>query len=55
MIFIAKAIALLLALFLVLFCAIAGKIAVTVRDHFTALMCGCGAIGTLALVVYYIF
>lgn len=55
MIFMMKALILLLAIFLVLFCAIAGKIAITVRDHFTALMCGCGAIGTLALVIHYIF
>lgn len=55
MIFLLKALVLLLALFLIFTCYIAGKIAIEVRDPFTALMCGCGAIGTLALVIYYIF
>ena len=55
MIFLLKAIVLLLALFLVFTCYIAGRIAIEVRDYFIALICGCGAIGTLALVIYYIF
>lgn len=55
MTFILKALALVISLLLVGACLLGAKIALNTRDHFITLCCGCGAIGTLALVIHFIF
>ncbi len=55
MLFILKLLTIAVALLLVGACAMGARIALTTRDHFITLCCGCGAIGTLALVIHFIF
>ena len=55
MLFILKALTLAVTLLFVGACALGARIALTTRDHFVTLCCGCGAIGMLALVIHFIF
>lgn len=55
MTFVIKSFILIIALFMVGACVLGARIALTTRDHFITLCCGCGAIGILALVIHFIF
>ena len=55
MIFILKSLAFVVSLLIIGVCSLGAYIATTTRDHFITLCCGCCAIGTLALVIHFIF
>ena len=55
MIFILKSLAFVVSLLIIGACALGARIALTTRDHFITLCCGCGAVGMFALVIHFIF